>query len=74
LAEHPNRAILARVANPPQLHLLPFEAEVTVPFYSGGEQADGSHVNTTLKTTSTTVYRGEIDLELVMDEPFWYAK
>ena len=25
LAEHPNRAIMARIANPPQLHLLPFE-------------------------------------------------
>ena len=62
LAEHPNRAILARVAQPPQLNLLPFEAVIEVPI-----------LNTTYKT-STTLYKGDINLELVMDEPYWYAK
>ena len=62
LAEHPNRAILARVAQPPQLNLLPFETIVEVPI-----------LNTTYKT-STTLYKGDISLELVMDEPYWYAK
>lgn len=69
LAEHPNRAIMARVANPPQLHLLPFEHEITVPFST----ADVGGYDTQI-TTSTTAYKGEISLELVMDEPFWYAK
>ncbi len=62
LAEHPNRAIMARVANPPALHLLPFETKATL------------NIGEITYTTSTTAYRGEITLELVMDEPFWYAK
>ncbi len=61
LAEHPNRAILARVSEPPQLNLLPFEQQVThmiasVPY-----------------KTSTTLYKGNITLMLTMDEPHWYA-
>lgn len=73
LAEHPNRAIMARIANPPQLHLLPFEEKVTVPFQIGGN-VEGEVAYETVYDTSTTVYRGEINLEFVMDEPFWYAK
>lgn len=66
LSEHPNRAIMARIAQPPQLHLLPFETQVAIPFTTDfGEES---------YTTSTTMYKGEIDLEFVMDEPFWYAK
>ena len=61
LAEHPNRAILARVAQPPELNLLPFEQPTTV-IIVGQEY-----------TTSTTLYKGEIQLSLVMDEPHWYA-
>lgn len=68
LAEHPNRAILARVAAPPQLHLLGFKQEVSLPFKTG----DGDNQQT-FYSTYTTVYRGEIDLELIMDEPFWYS-
>ena len=68
LAEHPNRAILARVATPPQLHLLGFKQEVSLPFKTG----DGDNQQT-FYNTYTTVYRGEIDLELIMDEPFWYS-
>ena len=62
LAEHPNRAIMARVATPPEIDLLPFEKRVTV------------HLKEKEFQTSTTVYRGEITLELTMDDPFWYAK
>jgi len=73
LAEHPNRAILARIANPPRLNLLPFEEKVKVPFLVGGN-VDGEEASEITYETSTTLYRGEIELEFVMDEPFWYAK
>lgn len=62
LAEHPNRAILARVGTVPSLSLIPFEKEITV-------MLDGEAFE-----TSTTVYKGEIQLTFAMDEPFWYAK
>ena len=61
LAEHPNRAILARVANPPKIELLPFEQKVTVIISSVPHE------------TSTTLYKGEIQLSLIMDEPHWYS-
>ena len=73
LAEHPNRAILARIANPPRLNLLPFEEKVKVPFIVGGN-VEGEEASEITYETSTTLYRGEIELEFVMDEPFWYAK
>ena len=62
LAEHPNRAIMARVKNPPEISLLPFEKKIKVQI---GEES---------YTTSTTNYKGEITLSLVMDEPHWYSK
>ena len=62
LAEHPNRAIMARVSSPPQLKLLPFESPVKI------------QIGEDFYNTKTTLYRGEIVLEMVMDEPFWYAK
>ena len=61
LAEHPNRAILARVAEPPQISLLPFEDDVTIT------------INNVQYKTKTTLYKGDIQLKLVMDEPHWYA-
>ena len=61
LAEHPNRAIVARVAQPPQLELLPFEHEVYV------------NLSDEQYKTKTTLYKGDIQLSLVMDEPHWYA-
>ena len=61
LAEHPNRAILARVAEPPHLDLLPFEEQVT------------HMINDMPHYTSTTLYKGNITLHLVMDEPHWYS-
>ena len=62
LAEHPNRAQMARVQEPPQLSLLPFEGHTTM-LVSGVE-----------RQITTTLYKGEITLTLVMDEPHWYAK
>lgn len=61
LAEHPNRAILARVERPPHLNLLPFEGLVQM------KVSDASY------TVHTTLYKGEITLSFVMDEPHWYA-
>lgn len=62
LAEHPNRAIMARIAEAPQLNVTPFEKKITM-------QVAGIEYQ-----TSTTVYRGTISLKLVSDLPFWYAK
>lgn len=62
LAEHPNRAILARIAEPPHLNLLPFETEMAV------------KIANTEYNTSTTLYKGQITLAFTMDSPFWYSK
>ena len=61
LAEHPNRAVLARVAKPPHLNLLPFETTVQM------KVTDASY------TVHTTLYKGEISLQFIMDQPHWYA-
>lgn len=62
LSEHPNRAILARVSNPPKISLLPFEYDTNV-IISG-----------IVYPTKTTLYKGDITLEFIMDQPHWYAK
>lgn len=62
LSEHHNRAILARVSDTPQLSLLPFEEKIEVKI---GEQ---------ILETSTSLYKGEIVLNFVMDDPYWYSK
>lgn len=62
LAEHPNRAIEARVFEPPTLNLLPFQHEL-----------EQKYANIPYKIT-TTLYKGEINLSFTMDEPHWYAK
>ena len=61
LSEHPNRAILARVKDVPQLNLLPFEEKISI------------KVHEREYLTSTTLYKGEIILNLVMDQPYWYS-
>ena len=68
LAETPNRAIMARVKAPPEYQMLPFEKKVTKKFRSA---SDNTVVNE--YETSTTVYRGAIELQLVADDPFWYS-
>lgn len=62
LAEHPNRAIMARVAMTPVISVLPFEEKTKVNI--AGLEYD----------TSTTLYKGQIQLKFIMDEPFWYSK
>lgn len=61
LAEHPNRAILARVSEPPHLDLLPFESTVDI------------LISDTTHTIHTTLYKGTIELKFVMDQPHWYS-
>ena len=62
LAENPNRAIMARLAEPPSFSFVPFDYDV--------ERTIGARTY----TTKTTRYKGEITLKFVMDEPFWYGK
>lgn len=62
LSEHPNRAIKARVAEAPVFSLLPFEKNTIIKISNFDYE------------TSTTVYRGEVSLSFIMDEPFWYGK
>lgn len=62
LMEHPNRAIMARVANTPQLEMLPWEEPIDIDIAGN------------VYRSSTTLYKGFITLELVADTPFWYAK
>lgn len=62
LSEHPNRAQMARVQEPPQLSLLPFESQTTM------------KISDIEYPITTTLYKGEITLTLIMDEPHWYAK
>ena len=64
LAEHPNRYISARVADPPSISMIPFGEEAQIAFTN--------HLGTTTTyTTKTTVYRGDITLKFVMDQPYW---
>lgn len=63
LAEHPNRAIMARVSEPPSISMIPFEKKIDIEWPNAG-----------IFTTSTTVYKGDISITFVMDEPIWYAK
>lgn len=62
LAEHPNRVIMARVATPPSISMIPFE------------QIESIRVNGVLKDIPTALYRGDITLSFVMDEPYWHGR
>lgn len=62
LSEHPNRAIMARVSAPPEISMLPFEEKTTVKIQKINYK------------TSTTLYKGNITLNFIADEPFWYSK
>lgn len=61
LAEHPNRGILARIAEAPHLDLLPFEGTVNMV------------VSNVSYPVTTTLYKGSIILKFVMDQPHWYS-
>ena len=60
--EHPNRAIMARVATPPKFSMLPFSTISKIMI------ADRDY------DTEVTLFKGDISLSFVMDEPYWYAK
>ena len=62
LAEHPNRAIMARIDSSPILSTIPFEEKVQF------------NLDDRVVETSTTLYKGEIKLKFIMDDPFWYSK
>ena len=62
MSEHPNRAIMARVSDTPQYSFIPFEKIETY------------KVNLNTYNVSTTVFRGEVKLNFIMDNPNWYAK
>ena len=62
LAEHPNRGILARVSRVPTYEVIPFEEK----------EQEVKIAGETYKT-STTIYKGNISLDFVMDDPFWYS-
>lgn len=59
LSEHPNRYIMARVSEPPEMDMTPFGEEVDV------------EINGKIYKTMTTIYRGDITLNFVMDYPYW---
>lgn len=61
LAENPNRAIMARVATVPQYNVIPFEQKTSIVIAGNTYQ------------TKTTLYKGDISLQFVMDDPFWYS-
>jgi len=61
LSEYPNRAIQARLASPPEMSMLPFEKKIEL------------DIAGTKYETSVTNYKGTVDLEFVMDEPYWYS-
>lgn len=62
LAETPNRAIIARVAAVPSYSFIPFEEQTTV-------NIEGKEYK-----TSITLYKGNIELSLISDEPFWHSR
>lgn len=62
LSEFHNRVTYARVAAAPQISLLPFEDKRMIKI------GDNSY------EFSTSLYKGEIQIEFVMDDPYWQSK
>ena len=60
-AQHPNRAIMARVSAAPSMNMIPFQ---------GSEQKKIGRVNYEI---TTTIYKGDISLSLIAEEPYWYS-
>ena len=67
MAEHPNRAIMARVQGTPQISMLPFQKQITKTIVDEGGQNKSYNI-------TIIEYKGNIELTFVMDQPFWYAK
>lgn len=62
LAESPNRVISARVTAAPEMSMVPYETEEVI------------KVGSKEYTTSSTLWKGDITLSFIMDDPFWQAK
>lgn len=62
LSEHPNRAIMARIAEPISMSVIPFPLKTDV--VENGDTYE----------TITTLYKGSFSIRFVMDSPFWYSK
>ena len=61
LSEHPNRGILARISQAPQISVIPFKRQTY------------SVINEKEIENNIIEYKGNIQLNFVMDDPFWYA-
>lgn len=61
LSEHSNRKIIARIADAPEMEMVPYEKPIE--FKVGNQKI----------RTSTTEYKGFVNLNFVMDYPFWEA-
>lgn len=61
LSEQSNRGILARVGSTPSISMLPFEEVVSM------------NIADVEQSFRTTLYKGEITLSFVMDDPHWYS-
>ena len=59
--EYPNRGIYARVASAPIMSVLPFEEQTSL------------NIRGVTYQTSTTIYKGDISLTFIMDEPYWHS-
>jgi hypothetical protein len=53
---------MARISTPPRISLLPFEHK------------DRINIGNSSYEVTTSLYKGEINLEFVMDNPYWYSK
>lgn len=60
-AQHPNRGILARVQVPPTMNMLAFQ---------GRQQ---KVIAGTVYNIPTTLYKGDIKISFICDDPLWYA-
>lgn len=71
LSESPNKAIQARIAAVPNYSLLPFEHKIKQFFGQSLTTYDSTEYEL---TTSTTLYKGEINISFISESPFWYAR
>ena len=60
-SEHWNRELNVRVGSVPDIQMIPFEDNLEKTF--GGQTF----------TIKTTLYKGEISINLISDEPFWHS-
>lgn len=73
LSENSNRAIMARVSTTPTISMLPFESEeeILIPTLDLDPQT-GEKIKVKKKVL-TTMFKGDITLNFVMDNPYWYS-